>query len=90
MQKQLIVMGMATLLLGCAGPFNAKCDNNTPAAYQECDAIDAGAYVAAALLEGADKGKSCADMTGKAKENCVAQQQAITESINKHIQKTDH
>lgn len=54
---------------------------------QECNAADAAVYVAAAMLEGSDKGQSCHDMSGKAKQDCLAQQQTLKESLEKHARK---
>jgi hypothetical protein len=39
------------------------------------------------MLEGTDKGQSCNDMSGKAKQDCLAQQQALKESLEKHTHK---
>ena len=38
-------------------------------------------------LEGPDKGQTCNDMSGKAKQDCLAQQQALKESLDKHARK---
>lgn len=76
-----------TCISACVGPLNSKCDAHSPYSQQECSAADAAVYVAAAMLEGTDKGQSCADMSGKAKQDCLAQQQALKESLDKHSRK---
>lgn len=73
---------------GCVGPLNAKCDANSPYSTQECNAADAAVYVAAAILEGPDKSQTCNDMSGKAKQDSLAQQQALKESLEKHARKS--
>ncbi|MDI5833534.1 MULTISPECIES: hypothetical protein [Shewanella] len=80
------LLGLASLS-ACVGPLNAKCDSHSPYSKQECNAADAAVYVAAAMLEEKDKSQSCADMSGKAKEDCFAQQQALRESLDKHSRK---
>ncbi|EGM68553.1 hypothetical protein [Shewanella sp. HN-41] len=91
MFKPLILLSFSILALtcvsGCVGPLNAKCDAHSPYSKQECNAADAAVYVAAAMLEGSDKGQSCNDMSGKAKQDCLAQQQALKESLEKHARK---
>ena len=91
MFKPLILLSFSALALtcmsGCVGPLNSKCDTNSPYRKQECNAADAAVYVAAAILEGPDKGQTCNDMSGKAKQDCFAQQQALKESLEKHARK---
>ncbi|ABI40584.1 hypothetical protein ACE02D_02565 [Shewanella bicestrii] len=64
-----------------------RCNQTYPADQQECDKTDAAIYTASALLKDSDKGQSCADMSGKAKEDCLVQQQALRESLDKHSRK---
>lgn len=66
---------------------SGKCNKTYPAGEQDCDKTDAAVYVAAAMLEGIDKDQSCNDMSGKAKQDCLAQQQALKESLEKHTHK---
>ncbi|MFV0596246.1 hypothetical protein [Shewanella sp.] len=80
---------MLSTLSGCLTNtlVSNRCNQTYPSDQQECDKTDAAIYTASALLEDSDKGQSCADMSGKAKEDCFAQQQALRESLNKHSRK---
>lgn len=80
---------MLSTLSGCLTNtlVSDRCNQTYPADKQECNAADAAVYVAAAMLEGSDKGQSCNDMSGKAKQDCLAQQQALKESLEKHARK---
>lgn len=80
---------MLSTLSGCLTNtlVSDRCNQTYPADKQECDKTDAAIYTASALLKGSDKGQSCNDMSGKAKQDCLAQQQALKESLEKHARK---
>lgn len=93
MSKALISIALSLFIVGSLSGcvkstlVSDKCTENNPAENQNCNKTDAAIYVAAAILEGPDKGQMCNDMSGKAKQDYLAQQQALKESLEKHARK---